>query len=59
MLFKRKKKTTPRHLTGFNYPVVATDRPDKYYLELDGIRLVVEEGRIVGWYRPDTLDEND
>ena len=24
---------------------------DGYY-ELDGIRLVVEEGSIIGWYRP-------
>ena len=26
--------------------------PRKEYVELDGIRLVCEEGKIVGWYRP-------
>lgn len=26
--------------------------PRKEYVELDGIRLVCEEGQIVGWYRP-------
>ena len=26
--------------------------PRKEYVELDGIRLVREEGQIVGWYRP-------
>lgn len=25
----------------------------KYYFELDGIRLVIEDDKIVGWYRPD------
>lgn len=24
----------------------------KFYIEVDGIRLIVEEGKIVGWYRP-------
>ena len=24
----------------------------KYYLEFDGIRLVYEDGGLVGWYRP-------
>ena len=26
--------------------------PRKEYVELDGIRLVCEEGQLVGWYRP-------
>ena len=33
----------------------------KEYVELDGIRLVCEEGQIVGWYRPGdglVIDEN-
>lgn len=25
---------------------------NKYYLEFDGIRLVYEEGELIGWYRP-------
>ena len=24
----------------------------KFYLEIDGIRLVVEDGAVVGWYVP-------
>ena len=24
----------------------------KYYVEFDGIRLIVENGVIIGWYRP-------
>ena len=34
----------------------------KEYVELDGIRLVCEEGQIVGWYRPGdglVIDAND
>lgn len=34
-------------------PIRSTD-PRKYYIELDGIRLVIEEGKLVGWYRPGT-----
>ena len=30
----------------------------KEYVELDGIRLVCEEGKIVGWYRPGDGLEN-
>lgn len=25
---------------------------DGRYIELDGIRLIVEDGKIVGWYNP-------
>ena len=25
---------------------------NKYYLEFDGIRLIYEENRLVGWYMP-------
>lgn len=25
----------------------------KYYIEIDKIRLVYEDGELVGWYRPD------
>ena len=25
---------------------------DKYYIEIDQIRLVYEDGELVGWYRP-------
>ena len=26
---------------------------NKYYIEIDGIRLIVEDGKLSGWYRPD------
>ena len=29
----------------------------KYYVELDGIRLIYEDGELVGWYRPDVVEE--
>ena len=25
---------------------------NKYYLEFDGIRLIYEENRLIGWYMP-------
>jgi hypothetical protein len=25
----------------------------KYYIELDQIRLIYEDGKLVGWYRPE------
>ena len=25
---------------------------NKYYLEFDGIRLIYEESRLIGWYMP-------
>lgn len=30
--------------------IVVNER--KYYVELDGIRLIYEDGELVGWYRP-------
>ena len=30
--------------------IVVNER--KYYIELDQIRLVYEDGKMVGWYRP-------
>lgn len=30
--------------------IVVSDR--KYYIEIDQIRLVYEDGILVGWYRP-------
>ena len=30
--------------------IIVDDR--KYYVELDGIRLIYEDGNLVGWYRP-------
>ena len=29
---------------------------NKYYYEFDGIRLIIEDGELVGWYNPE-LDE--
>ena len=34
--------------------IQVTDR--KYYEEFDGIRLIYEDGELVGWYRPNTID---
>ena len=30
---------------------------DRTYIEVDTIRLVVEDGKIVGWYAPAGLDD--
>ncbi len=30
--------------------IVVSD--SKYYLEFDGIRLIFEDERLIGWYRP-------
>lgn len=35
--------------------IFVSDR--KYYYELDGIRLVIEDDKLVGWYRPDIEEE--
>ena len=37
--------------------IFVSDR--KYYYELDGIRLVIEDDKIVGWYRPDIEEEQN
>lgn len=26
---------------------------NKYYYEFDGIRLIIEDGKLVGWYNPE------
>lgn len=28
------------------------EETNHYYVDLDGIRLVFEDGKLVGWYRP-------
>ena len=35
--------------------IFVSDR--KFYYELDGIRLVYEDDKLVGWYRPDLEEE--
>lgn len=32
--------------------IIPGRRAGTYYIDLDRIRLVVEDGKIVGWYRP-------
>lgn len=32
---------------------------NKYYVEIDGIRFIVEDGRLTGWYDFDRGGEND
>ena len=34
--------------------LIDTDRPEKKYLEFEGIRYVFEDGKYVGWYDPGT-----
>ena len=35
--------------------VDATPKPGGYYVDVDAIRLVIEGGKIVGWYAPNGL----
>ena len=44
-------KTTNHYLTPADL-VNAMQLPGRNYIELDGIRLVVEDGEIHGWYNP-------
>ena len=36
----------------------ATPKPGGYYVDVDAIRLVIEGGKIVGWYAPNGLEED-
>ena len=44
-------KTTNHYLTPADL-INAMQLPGRNYIELDGIRLVVEDGEIHGWYNP-------
>ena len=44
-------KTTNHYLTGADI-INAMQLSGRNYIELDGIRLVVEDGCIHGWYNP-------
>ena len=44
-------KTTNHYLTGADL-INALQLPGRNYIELDGIRLVVEDGSVQGWYNP-------
>ena len=35
-----------------HFPIVASEEANKWYVEVDQIRLVVEDGELVGWYDP-------
>lgn len=34
------------------FPIVASEEANKWYVEVDQIRLVIEDGELVGWYDP-------
>lgn len=34
------------------FPIVPTEEEHKVYVEVDNIRLVIEDGELVGWYDP-------
>ena len=36
--------------------VEATPKPGGYYVDIENIRLVIEGGKIVGWYAPNGLE---
>lgn len=33
-----------------HFPIVASEEANKWYVEVDQIRLVIEDGELVGWY---------
>lgn len=35
-----------------HFPIVASEEANKWYVEVDQIRLVIEDGELVGWYDP-------
>lgn len=34
------------------FPIAASEEKNKWYVDVDQIRLVVEDGELVGWYDP-------
>lgn len=51
-------KTTNHYLTGADINN-AMQLSGRNYIELDGIRLVVEDGGIHGWYNPGDTEQTD
>ena len=51
-------KTTNHYLTGADI-INAMQLSGRNYIELDGIRLVVEDGCIHGWYNPGEPERNE
>lgn len=35
-----------------HFPIAASEEKNKWYVDVDQIRLVVEDGELVGWYDP-------
>ena len=33
------------------FPIVASEEKNKWYVDVDQIRLVIEDGELVGWYQ--------
>lgn len=38
------------------FPIVLAEYEDKAYIEVDNIRLIVEDGELIGWYNPGELE---
>ena len=38
--------------------VIPTGLSSKYYIELDKIHLIVENGVVTGWYRAEVVDDD-
>lgn len=39
-----------------HFPIVPTEEENKVYIEVDNLRLVVEDGELVGWYNAGDLE---
>lgn len=48
LLFQARSQHTSFRRTNDMY----NEETNHYYVDLDGIRLVFEDGKLVGWYRP-------
>lgn len=35
-----------------NANLIETERKDTFYVDIDGERLIIVDGEIIGWYRP-------
>lgn len=51
-------KTTNHYLTSADI-INAMQMPGRNYIELDGIRLVVEDGSVHGWYNPNGPEQTE
>ena len=42
----------------FNAKDVVLRKRGKYYIEIDGICIIINNGKIIGWYRPDGTEKS-